>query len=152
MVPNELHVASFLPGSGTLHGSPAHGGTAWMGRPIPRQRAHRSGVDGRLCPSEERQAVNHNLESTRNKVVDGVEIQISDQDVCAHPATFREETPFCPRPQRLHKLIGGGQGCQGDGHTGKNEQSGEGHPQTSQEQDSEGLRITPEYPVYRHAH
>ena len=44
---------------------------------------------------------------------------------------FREETPFCPRPQRLHKLTGGGQGCQGDGHTGK--------------QDSERLRINPEY-------
>ena len=33
---NELRAASFLPDSGTLHGSSAHGGTAWTGRPIPR--------------------------------------------------------------------------------------------------------------------
>ena len=36
------------------------------------------------APSKERQAVNHNFESTRIKVVDGVEIQILDQDVRAH--------------------------------------------------------------------
>ena len=28
----------------------------------------------------------------------------------------------------------------------------EGHPQTPQKQDSEGLRINPEDPVHRHAH
>ena len=110
MVPNELRVASFFPDSGVLHGSSVNSGTPWTGCPIPRHGAHQGGVDGQLCPSEERQAVNHNLESARIKVVDGVEIQVSDQAIRAHPVTpplgkcallllrFREEPPSAQDP------------------------------------------------------
>ena len=81
-VPNELWIASLLRDSGALQGSSAHGGAAWAGCPV-----RQSGINGQLCPSEERQAVNHNLESARIKVVDGVEVQVSDEDIRAHPTT-----------------------------------------------------------------
>ena len=111
----------------------AHSGTLWTG--CPRQGAHQDGVDGQLGSSEERQAVNHNLESARIKVVDGWRSKSRTNTFVRTQPTrlsanallrFREEPHFCPRSQRLHKLTGGGQGCQGDGHTGKNEQSGRG--------------------------
>ena len=159
MVPHELWGASFLPGSGSLHGSSAHGGTTWAGRPILRQRAHQGGVDGQLCPSEERQAVNHNLESTWIEVVDGVEIQISDQDVRVHPAThlsanvgccvFERKPPSAQDPGDCTSWPVVAKAVKETATPARMNSQGKGHPQASQEQDSERLRINPEHAVHR---
>ena len=61
---------------------------------------------------------------------------------------FREETSFCPTAQadrwwpRLSRTA----------TPARMNSQVKGHPQTSQEQDSERLRINPEHAVHRHAH
>ena len=121
-----------------------------------RERAHRSGVDGQLRSSEERESVNGNFEPSRVEVVDGVEVQISDQHVCSNLATslsansccsiLEWKTPCAQDPGDWTRRPVMAKAVEETAVPAWMCSQGEGHPKAPQEQDSERLTINSEGP------